>query len=59
MAMDEVEFKNDEELRDKILKSFLDKYLEETGHKVKDVVLIKEVKDKETYYYFRRKKDEN
>lgn len=57
MATDEAEFKNDEELKDKLVKEFLDKYLEETGHNVKDVVLIKEVKDNEVLYYFRRKKD--
>lgn len=55
---EEVEFKNDDELRDKFLKAFLDKYLEETGHNIKDVVLIKEIKDDGVYYYFRRKKND-
>lgn len=55
--MEEVEFKDNEQLQDKLIQAYLDKYLEATGHNVKDVVLIKEVKGNETYFYFRRKKD--
>lgn len=54
--MDEVEFKDQEELKRYITNSFLDKFLAETGLKIEDVILVEhKAENGDTMYYFAKK----